>query len=283
MKSSVGSPPARGSIREIGGAAARVVVALTWLLGGSFDASASCPAPCGEGQPCGDAADASTGATAGCAEPSNAGTKVASADPAAAPASREAEGKRELGLAEQQLGAAERATDDEGRKASYRAAKQHAERATELIPANPDARFVHFAAAGRLAQLEGLASAAFQLMSLNAELDEILRLNPDHANALAARGGMLVKLPRLLGGNTKKGVELLERAVALDDTAVGKRLELAEAYHLVGRDQDATRTANEALAMAEGMQDTAKAETCRRFISDLRSACAGCAMAAIGR
>jgi hypothetical protein len=73
----------------------------------------------------------------------------------------------------------------------------------------------------------------------------------------------------LLGGNTKKGVEYLERAVSLDDTAVGKRLELAEAYHLVGRDQDATRTANDALAMAEGMQDPGKTETCKRFITEL--------------
>jgi tetratricopeptide (TPR) repeat protein len=194
-----------------------------------------------------------------------------------------AQGERELKLAEQLLNEGEGAPDDATRRAKYEQAKQHATRAVELLPNSADAHFVHFGAVGRLAQLDGMASAALQLMTLNAELDEVLRLDPNHANALAARGGMLVKLPRLLGGNTKQGIEYLERAVALDHEAVGKRLELAEAYHLVRRNDDAKATADRALAMAQEMKDAERIETCQKFIAELQRTCDGCAMAAIGR
>jgi hypothetical protein len=95
------------------------------------------------------------------------------------------------------------------------------------------------------------------------------------ANALAARGGMLMKLPRLLGGNTTKGVEYLERSVTLDDTAVGKRLELAEAYHIVGREDDANTAAQHALETAQKLNDPQRVATCERFIVELKKTCGG--------
>ncbi|MFN8601117.1 MAG: hypothetical protein U0842_11650 [Candidatus Binatia bacterium] len=142
---------------------------------------------------------------------------------------------------------------------------------------------MQFAAEGRIAQMGGIAVAALQLVKLNKQLDEVLRLDPNHANALAARGGMLMKLPRLFGGNTTKGVEYLEKAVALDSTAVGKRLELAEAYHIVGRDDDAKNTAQNALEVAKQLNEPERVATCERFIVELQKSCSGCAVASIGR
>lgn len=197
--------------------------------------------------------------------------------------SPDAQGARELALAQRLLDEGEQATDDAARREKYKAASVHADRAIALLPSSADAHFVRFGAVGRLAQLDGLAVAAFKLSTVNADLDEVLRLDPNHADALAARGGMLVKLPRLLGGDTARGIEYLERAVALDETAVGKRLELAEAYHIVGRDDDARRTAERALAVARERDDPARIATCERFIAELHTACAGCAMASIGR
>jgi tetratricopeptide (TPR) repeat protein len=122
-----------------------------------------------------------------------------------------------------------------------------------------------------------------QLVKLNKQLDEVLRLDPNHANALAARGGMLMKLPRIFGGNTTKGVEYLEKAVALDSTAIGKRLELAEAYHIVGREDDAKATAQSALEVAKQLDQPERVATCERFIVELAKSCSGCAVASIGR
>jgi len=94
---------------------------------------------------------------------------------------------------------------------------------------------------------------------------------------------MLMKLPRLLGGDTSEGVEYLERSVEMDPTAVGKRLELAEAYHIVGREDDAEKTARTALETARGLGDPSRVETCERFITALKETCSGCAVALIGR
>jgi len=206
-----------------------------------------------------------------------------SAPDAPAAASPNEEGQRELVLARKALDEGERATDDDGRRTAYETAKRHADRAVELMPESADARFVQFGADGRIAQLGGIAVAALQLVKLNGQLDEVLRLDPNHANALAARGGMLMKLPRLFGGDTEKGVEYLERAVALDATAVGKRLELAEAYHIVGREQEAKDTAQSALETARKLDQPERVATCERFIVELDRTCDGCAVKSIGR
>lgn len=238
------------------------------LLSGAHAADADCP----------------TGPQAKDA-PVDAGCSVALPVPtvAAPPAASSDEGKQELALAKKFIDSGESAADDDSRKKAYQTAKQHADRAVELMPDNADARFAQFSADGRLAQLGGMAVAALQLVKANKQLDEVLRLDPNHANALAARGGMLMKLPRLLGGNTTKGVEYLERAVTLDDTAVGKRLELAEAYHIVGREDDANAAAQNALETAQKLNDPARVATCERFITELKKTCSGCAVAAIGR
>jgi len=193
------------------------------------------------------------------------------------------EGERQIAEAKHEIDVGELTTDDGERRAAYARALDHANRAVALVPDSAEAHFLVFGSEGRLAQLDGLATAALKLVSLNKQLDEVLRLDPDHANALAARGGMLMKLPRLLGGDPEQGIRLLERAVSLDEDGVGKRLELAEAYHLVKREDDARRVAGEAQAMAERHGDPRQIDNARRFNAELAEACAGCALASIGR
>ena len=243
------------------------------LIACAGPARAACPGA--EGGPAG----------AACPEEPAAATSpgTAAAAPRSAPDAAPSEGQRELATAKKLLDDGESATTDDARRNAYEEAKRHADRAVELMPSDADARFVQFAAEGRIAQLGGIAVAALQLVKLNKQLDEVLQLDPNHANALAARGGMLMKLPRLFGGNTSKGVEYLERAVSLDSTAVGKRLELAEAYHIVGRDDDAKATAQSALEVAKQLDEPDRVATCERFIVELEKSCSGCAVASIGR
>lgn len=191
-----------------------------------------------------------------------------------------AEGMAELERASHFLERAEQAANDDEKTRNYRRAETHAERAVALIPNNADAHFVLFGAKGRVAQMGGLATAALSLSSLNDELDEVLRLDPNHSDALAARGGMLMKLPRLMGGNTKKGLEHLERAVELNPNGAGTRLELAEAYEIVGRDVDAMKTGREALAIAQRKNEPKKIERAETFLAELEKSCDGCALAA---
>ena len=192
------------------------------------------------------------------------------------------EGERHLSIAGYFISAGELTQDEDARRAAYEKAREHAERAVELMPDSAEAHFLVFGSEGRLAQMDGLATAALKLAALNSQLDEVLRLDPNHANALAARGGMMMKLPRLLGGNSEKGLAYLERAVSLDDESVGKRLELAEVYHMLGRENDARRVADEALAAAEKREIPEEVVNCKRFITELAAACPGCELASAG-
>jgi tetratricopeptide (TPR) repeat protein len=191
------------------------------------------------------------------------------------------EGERQIAEASHYIHVGELTQDETKRREAYAKALEHAERAVKLLPDNPEAHFLVFGSEGRLAQMDGLATAALKLVALNRQLDEVLRLDPNHANALAARGGMMMKLPRLLGGDSDKGLEYLERAVSLDDESVGKRLELAEAYYMVGREKDAGRVAAQALEAAEQRKNPAEIANCKRFIADLAEACSGCALASV--
>ncbi len=190
------------------------------------------------------------------------------------------EGLAALERASELLEAGENADTDEQRKLKYDESAKYAERAVELIPDNADAHFVLFGARGRVAQMGGLASAALALSSLNGVLDEVLRLDPDHPDALAARGGMLMKLPRLMGGNTTEGIRYLERATKINPNGAGTRLELAEAYEIVGRDNDALLTGRAALAIAENKGEDEKVERARAFVAELEKSCNDCALAA---
>lgn len=210
------------------------------------------------------------------------GGENANATPADAPVLEEPgrSGEAELEKAKRALLEGENAEGDEARTALYEQAAEHAEKAVALIPDDANAHFVLFAARGRVAQMGGLASAALALPSLNAQLDEVLRLDPDHADALASRGGILVKLPRLLGGNTGEGIRYLERANELSPNGAGKRIELAEAYEIVDRLEDALRTAREAVAIAERKKEDEKLARARELLARLEDACKGCALAA---
>ena len=63
---------------------------------------------------------------------------------------------------------------------------------------------------------EGLFATLGELGRVRKEIDTALALAPDYPAALAAKGEMLVELPRLFGGDLQEGERLLRRAVALD-------------------------------------------------------------------
>src|SRR5205823_814433 len=85
----------------------------------------------------------------------------------------------------------------------------------------------------------------FQLRRLTAEIDRALELNPEYTEAQAAKGILLIRLPRLLGGDAERGETLLRRVLQKDPYAVESRLMLAKACESRG-DRD------EAFAFAAG-------------------------------
>jgi hypothetical protein len=164
----------------------------------------------------------------------------------------------------------EDATAKEAKLAAYRDGLQWAERAVAADDNNADAHYARFANQGRIMQLEGSVNP-LNVLAANRELDRALQLNPNHADALAARGGMYRQLPWVLGGNLKKAAEYLNRAVALDANACGSRIELAETYRDMGYPERSIPLLEKAAQVAERMGKERELHEARELLVQLRA------------
>lgn len=144
-----------------------------------------------------------------------------------------------LDVAMRYFRAAERFDPSKAQLERYHEAEKLAEEAVAMDPNSADAHFLIFAARGRQLLAGNPLSNVWQLRSLNEHLDHALQLNPGHAQALAAKGGLLLGLPSFLGGDVKAATGYLEKAVALNPTGPGTRVELARAFIRQGHYQEA--------------------------------------------
>lgn len=150
------------------------------------------------------------------------------------------------------------ARDRTTREKHFTAGIELAERALRLSEASADAHFARFCNKGELARIDGESIGALVALSgLMADLDRTLELAPDHSEALASMGIMLIRLPRLFGGDPAKGEAMLRRVLVLDPDAVSSRLVLAECCERRGERDEALGLARRALeiATAQGRGD----------------------------
>ena len=137
--------------------------------------------------------------------------------------------------AERTLRAAELRSSDDGALELYQSATEEARACLARNPNSAGANFVYFAAKGRLLMADGSTKNLLALRRLDKDyLDRALELDPNYANALAAKGGILLDLPRMIGGDPKEGLRLLRKAKALNPGGVGTRVNLAKALALNG-------------------------------------------------
>jgi hypothetical protein len=107
--------------------------------------------------------------------------------------------------------------------------RAQAEIALADAPDDPAAHLALFCAIGRRRQIIGLGIPALgEVRRLERLIDRVLALAPDWPEGLAAKGGLLCALPRLLGGDQAQGLRLLRRAVTLDPTNTEARRLLVE-------------------------------------------------------
>jgi tetratricopeptide (TPR) repeat protein len=166
----------------------------------------------------------------------------------------------------------EDATTSESKLASYKEGLDFATRAVAADDHNADAHFVCFATRGRIMLLEGAGANPVNLLSLNRELDRALELDPNHTDALAAKGGLYRQLPWVLGGSLEKAERYLSRSVELDPDAVGARIELAETYRDMGHPERSVPLLEKAAQVAERMGKYRQLGEARSLLHDLQSA-----------
>lgn len=150
---------------------------------------------------------------------------------------------------------------DLGRRASDRSVRvEHFERgealAEQALVAEDELAAAHFALfcnLGEQMRIDGESwnpGAIFTLRRVLGELDRTLELDPNHLDAISAKGTLLVRLPSMLGGDPARGETLLRHVIERAPGAVNARMTLARTYESRGKHVEAIRLAKEALSLA---------------------------------
>ena len=184
-------------------------------------------------------------------------------------ASDRAESSRELSRqATECLRRGEEAPANDARLAAYREGLELARRAVAADDTNADAHYNVFACDGRIQMIEGVVPNPVNLMRVNRELDRALELNPNHADALAARGGLYRQLPWVLGGNLDKAEEYLSRSLKLDPDSPTVLIELAQTYRDKGQPARAVPLLQQAVTLAERMKRERQLTLARQLLQE---------------
>jgi|SRR6185369_2863991 len=168
--------------------------------------------------------------------------------------------------------AGRRAAEREDRKQHFEHGQALAERAVALDGNYADAHFAVFCNMGELMRLDGeTLSGAIGLRRLMAELDRTLELDPQHADALSSKGQLLLRLPRLLGGDAEKGEAMLRRAIQIDPNAFQSRIMLAKTCEARGDRAEALAFATRALQIAREQGRADKVAEAQATLAELRA------------
>ena len=144
------------------------------------------------------------------------------------------------------------AGERQARKAHFERGEALATQAVSLDDRSADAHFGVVCNLGELLRLDGeKLTSVFGLRRLLSEIDRTLALDPDHIQAMATKGNLLMRLPRMFGGNAQEGERLLHEVVRRDATAVTSRITLARVYQERGRHEEALQFAGQALLAAK--------------------------------
>ncbi|MEO0091244.1 MAG: hypothetical protein ABIK61_00835 [candidate division WOR-3 bacterium] len=92
------------------------------------------------------------------------------------------------------------------------------------------AHFWYLANLGALTQLKGVFSALAEVSEVKNEIETVLRFDSNNVWALNAQANFYYELPKVLGGNVDRSVEILNRALAIDSNYSTLYVSIAKAY-----------------------------------------------------
>ena len=188
----------------------------------------------------------------------------------AAESTQVAEARR---LADESFAAYKQAgTAGAGAAALYESGIDLARRSIALDPKFADAHYALFLSLGGQSQERGLATKFTNLSELKAALAKTIELDPNHAHAWEARGEMLLKLPKLLGGSRSEAEKALRRSRELAPTWSKPVLRLAQLHRRDGDLETARAEAAVALELAKSAGDEELAREAADVLSEVAAA-----------
>jgi tetratricopeptide (TPR) repeat protein len=140
--------------------------------------------------------------------------------------------------------------DEAERDAAFREGIEAGKNAVQLQDNKADGHFWLGANYGGMAEMSVLASlSSFQ--DIRTQMEKVIELDQSYAagSAYLGLGQLYLKAPRVLGGDSKKAVEYLEKGLKFGNGNALLHLRLAEGYHALGRDQEAQKQINLILKM----------------------------------
>ena len=142
------------------------------------------------------------------------------------------------------------AKDDAERDAAFRDGIDAGKAAVLLQDNKADGHFwlgANYGGSAEMSILAGLSS----IQDIRTQMEKVIELDETYqaGSAYMVLGQLYLKAPKLLGGDSKKAVEYLEKGLRFGSNNALLRLRLAEGYHALGRDQDAQKQINFILKM----------------------------------
>ena len=165
-----------------------------------------------------------------------------------------------------------RATVRSEREAHFTHGQELAQQAVTADDNSAPAHFALFCNMGELMRIDGESiTSVFQLRRLMGELDKTLAIDPGHTDALSSKGQLLVRLPRLLGGDVQQGEAMLRQVIQKDPTAVASRLALAKTCEARGDREEALAFTTRALQIAREQGRADKVAEAQSILAKLRA------------
>ena len=178
-------------------------------------------------------------------------------------------------LARQAMGECEqgrRSAVRDDRETHFARGEEIAKQAVAASDTSSRAHFALFCNMGEMMRIDGESiSSVFQFHRLMAELNRALELDPGYTDAMAAKGALLVRLPRLLGGDVQQGEAMLREVIAKDPNAFTSRLALAKTCEARGDRDEAVAFATRALQIARDQGRADKVAEAQATMAELRA------------
>jgi hypothetical protein len=147
------------------------------------------------------------------------------------------------------LGGHER--DEQHQLEAFREGITAGEAAVKLAPDKPEGHFWLGANLGGRAKVQGPLYALSSVPDIRREMETVIKLDDSFqaGSAYLALGQLDLELPDVMGGDSKRAVEELERGLKVGQDNALLRLQLAKAYYVVKRPADARAQADAILKM----------------------------------
>jgi tetratricopeptide (TPR) repeat protein len=154
---------------------------------------------------------------------------------------------------------ADHTESDSERDDMFREGVEAGKAAVSLQPNKPDGHFWLGANYGGTAANSTLANlSSFQ--DIKGEMDAVLKIEESYQgySAYLGLGRLYLQAPRVMGGDSAKAIEYLEKGVKLNPNNTMMRLHLAEAYQANNRDAEAKKQIDAIMAATPDPKYTAE-------------------------